>query len=162
MSSARTDYAAGSVNAWSRRATRWWYVVLAGAVAGCSSLSGGTPSPVETTASVRFPRDAARFALQPLTDSTATFESAEASWVRVGAEGIAVDPTRGDALVARLRVVVAGADTAMVLVTGQTTRVSSGHVLLLVRPRTPWWRDKRFWWGAVSGIAVTGGVVTFL
>ena len=100
------------------------------------------------------PRDAARFELRPLTDSTVAFTPAEARWVRVGLAGIAVDPTKGDALVARLRVLEVRGDEAIALVTGQTTRLVQGQVLLLVAPASPWWRERRFWWGAVAGAGV--------
>lgn len=111
---------------------------------------------------MRFPRDAARFELKPLSDSTVSFVPAEATWVRTGTEGIAVDPARGDALVARLRVTEVSSESATAFVTGQTTRVAAGHVLLLVAPVKPWWRRSEFWWGVLSGAGVVTGVVSFL
>ena len=153
----------------------WWLVPRVRAVAvsvvlclaftgGCARFSSGAR--VETVpvsvAESRFPRDAARFALVPLTDSTMSFELAEARWVRAGAEGVAVDPARGDALVARVRVTEMSGTTAVALVTGQTSRIDAGYVLLLVRPQVPWWRERSFWWGVLSGVTVVGAFVAFL
>lgn len=115
-------------------------------------------TPVSATAA-RFPRDAARFQLQPLTDSTVSFLPVEARWVRTGAEGVAVDPARGDALIARVRVMEISNTSAVALVTGQTSRIDPGHVLLLVPPAVPWWRERAFWVGVLSGVTATGAFV---
>ena len=131
-------------------------------LSACASLGLGKSAPVTAETELRFPRDAARFELQPLTDSTVAFVPAEATWVRAGTEGIAVDPARGDALIARLRVTDVTSESATAFVTGQTTRVAAGHVLLLVAPSKPWWRRGEFWWGVLSGAGVVTGVVSFL
>lgn len=128
---------------------------------GCARLplgesAGAAPSSGTT---VRFPRDAARFTLLPLTDSTVSFQPAEAAWVRTGAEGVAVDPARGDALIARVRVMTVSDTAAVALVTGQTSRIDASHVLLLVPPPVPLWRERTFWWGVLSGVA---SVATFI
>lgn len=131
-------------------------------LSACARLGLRRPEPVVSEAEMRFPRDAARFELQPLTDSTVAFVPAEAKWVRTGTEGIAVDPARGDALIARLRVTDVSSESATAFVTGQTTRVAAGHVLLLVPPVKPWWRRSDFWWGVLSGAGIVTGVVSFL
>jgi ligand-binding sensor domain-containing protein len=110
---------------------------------------------------VRFPRDAARFEVQPLSDSTITFEPSEASWVRAGMIGVAVDPARGDALVGKLRVLAVRDGRAEALVTGQTTRLAAGHVLLLVAPRRAWWRQPSFWWGVAAGSVLVSTITLF-
>ncbi len=131
---------------------------------GCARLPLGkraNPAP-ESESAARFPRDAARFALLPVTDSTVSFLPAEARWVRTGAEGVAVDPARGDALIARVRVMAISDTAAVALVTGQTSRIDAGHVLLLIQPNVPWWRERTFWWGVLSGVTSVGAFVAFL
>jgi len=111
---------------------------------------------------VRYPRDASRFAAEPLSDSTLSFAAADVPWVRTGMLGIAVDPTRGDALVARLRVTSVRNGSVQALVTGQTTRVANGHVVLLVAPKVAWWKQRLYWVGALSGAVVAGSVARLL
>lgn len=109
--------------------------------------------PVTPTAA-RIPRDAARFEIDSVTDSTATFRVREAEWVRPGLSSYAIDPVQRDALVARLRIVSRSGASATALITGQVTRVRPEHFLLVVRPPTPWYRARRFWAGTVVGAAV--------
>jgi hypothetical protein len=136
-----------------------WFVVLA--LSGCAQLRGGGAG-VQTETIARFPRDAARFAIEPLTDSTFAFTPDEAKWVAPGLTGIAVDPGRGDALVAKVRVVSVDSVRANAFVTGQTTRIASGQVLLLVPPKRAWWRERVFWLGALSGGLLSGAVFAWL
>ncbi len=136
--------------------------VLGLAMMACTSPRVPPPDGMVHADPARFPRDAARFEVRPLTDSTVAFEPAEAAWVRPGMRGIVVDPARGDALVARLRVETINGETAVAFVTGQTTRVAAGNVMLLVPPSSPWWRQRTFWWGTLAGVVVTGAVVAFL
>jgi len=121
------------------------------ALAGCGSLSARLAPPADPAPPQRYPRDASRFELRVLSDSTVAFTPAEVTWVRRGMSGIAVDPAQGDALVARLRIVSVAGDSAIAIVTGQTTRVSEGQVLLLVPPGVRWWRQGLFWYGAAAG-----------
>jgi len=111
---------------------------------------------------LRYPRDAARFAVESLSDSTLVFVAADTPWITTGMPGIAVDPARGDALVAKLRVIKVSNGRVEALVTGQTTRVSSGHVVLLVAPKVAWWRQRLYWVGALSGAAFTGTLALLL
>lgn len=101
---------------------------------------------------------ATRFEIVTVADSTVAFATARQRWVRRGLEGIAVDPTRRDALVARLVVLDVDEGQATALVTGQTVRLNGEHVVLLQRPPTPFFRQRTFWMGAVLGAAL-GAVV---
>jgi hypothetical protein len=133
-------------------------VLLAGAsllLAACG-LRREAPAAGPGTVASRLPRDASRFVLEARTDSTVWFLPEEARWVRPGLTGIAVDPIRGDALVARVRVTLVQGDSAIALVTGQTTRVATGQVLLLSPPPRRAWRERAFWYGAVTGASVVG------
>jgi len=103
----------------------------------------------------RIPRDAARFEIDSVNDSTATFRVREATWVRPGLQSYVVDPAQRDALVARMVVVSRSGESATALVTGQVTSVKADHFLLVVRPVSPWWKSARFWSGAAAGAAAT-------
>jgi hypothetical protein len=127
--------------------------VLVVAQTGCSAVSSRVAPSAASEPPQRYPRNASRFELRALSDSTVAFTPAEATWVRTGMSGIAVDPAQGDALVARLRIVSVYGDSAVAIVTGQTTRVHEGQVILLVPPARPWWRQRIFWYGAASGAA---------
>lgn len=99
-------------------------------------------------------RSAYRFEISAADDSTFTFSVARDHWVHRGLEGIAVDPREHDALVARFRVVAVDSGRATALVIGQTTRITTDHVALLVRPEAPWYRRGVFWLGALLGAAI--------
>lgn len=96
---------------------------------------------------------ATRFEIVEVGDSTIAFATARERWVRRGHRGIAVDPTRRDALVARLLVLDVDDGRATALVTGQTGRLNGEHVVLMQRPRTPFYRQRSFWLGALVGAA---------
>lgn len=104
----------------------------------------------------RAQESAYRFEIAKVGDSTFTFTFPKAShgWVKPGMEGIAVDPERRDALVARFRILRVKEGSATALVTGATTRVNDRHVALLERPTTPFYRRGTFWLGTVLGAAV--------
>lgn len=109
--------------------------------------------------SFQIPRDAFRFEIESVDDSIARFRPAEVRWLRPGMPVYAVDPTRRDALVARLRIVDADSGRMRALVVGQVTAVSQEHVLLAVRPYRPWYRDRRFWAGVITGALAGAGSV---
>jgi hypothetical protein len=136
--------------------------VLVGMLAGCSAVSSRLAPSTGAEPPQRYPRNAFRFELRALSDSTVAFTPAEATWVRSGMVGIAVDPAQGDALVARLRIMSVYGDSAVAVVTGQTTRVSAGQVILLVPPKTVWWRQRAFWYGAASGAVAVASVALLL
>ena len=106
------------------------------------------------TGTARIPRDAARFEIESVDDSTALFRPFEASWIRPGMTVYAVDPAQRDALVAQLRVVRADSGRFRAVVVSQVTRVKTEHFLLAVRPGVPWYRRRMFWTGALTGGAV--------
>lgn len=96
-----------------------------------------------------------RFEVTAVGDTTLSFQSGTERWLRPGIEGIAVDPRKHDVLVARLRVLRVdrgGAVTA--LVTGQTTAVTTEHVVLIQERRPPWFRKRSFWGGLLLGAAL--------
>lgn len=114
-------------------------------------------APVSASRLPRIPRDAARFEIDSVTDSTATFRVREATWIRPGLQSYVVDPAQRDALVARLRILSRSGESATAVVTGQVTRVKPEHFLLVVRPDTPWWKSRGFWGGTVVGATVGVG-----
>lgn len=127
--------------------------VLAG-VMGCHR---GRSSESEGSA-FRIPRDAARFSILSTTDSTVVFRALEAKWLRVGMRGHAVDPTQRDALIARLTIQRMDTSGVFAVINGRVSQVSTTHVVLMVKPTLPWWKDLRFWYGAGAGVA-TGALI---
>jgi hypothetical protein len=106
---------------------------------------------------VRAQESAYRFGIARAGDSTFTFPVARNDWVDKGMRGIVVDPTQRDALIARFRVMRVDHDSAVALVTGQTTHVTTDLVALLERPSKPWFLRPTFWIGGIVGAIV--GVV---
>jgi hypothetical protein len=98
-----------------------------------------------------------RFQITSAGDSLFSFSTERHSWIHAGLRGIAVDPARRDALVARFEVIRVDHGTATALITGQTTHVTDEHVALLERPPTPWYKRRSFWMGTLLGTAI--GVV---
>lgn len=110
----------------------------------------------------RIPRDAPRFEIDSVTDSTATFRVQEAQWIRAGLQSYVVDPQHRDALVARLRIVRRDSVSATALITSQVGRVKTEHFLLVLEPRQPWWKARTFWWGSALGAALGASIVALL
>jgi hypothetical protein len=79
--------------------------------------------------------------------------------VRIGATGIAVDPRRRDALVARFRVTHLDSGLVTAVITGQTTRLATEHIAVLSEPPKPWWKGITFWAGTVFGVVI-GALIT--
>ncbi|HEV7704068.1 MAG TPA: hypothetical protein VGO46_07225 [Gemmatimonadaceae bacterium] len=100
-----------------------------------------------------------RFEIATVGDSTVTLSTEKHEWVRIGQKGIAVDPMRHDALVARFVIMKVDpkAKRALAVVTGQTTRLTTDHVALIDRPTKKWYAQPTLWIGAVVG-AVVGAV----
>jgi hypothetical protein len=103
--------------------------------------------------------NAYRFQITEVGDSTFSFDVAKNEWVKKGMRGIAVDPQRRDALVARFKVLSVDDGSATALVTGQTTRLSPEHAALIERQPPPFYRRGSFWLGVVLGGALGAGVV---
>lgn len=96
-----------------------------------------------------------RFEVTSVGDTTVSFHSGTERWLRTGIEGIAVDPRKHDVLVARLRVIrVERSGDVTAVVTGQTTAVTTEHVVLIQERRPPWYRKRSFWVGMLLGAAV--------
>lgn len=98
--------------------------------------------------------NAVRFEIRTVGDSTFTFAAPQAPWVARGQKGIAVDPRRRDGLVARFVVLGVDDGVANALILGQSQKVTTDHVVLLRPPRLHWYASKRFWAGALGGLAV--------
>jgi hypothetical protein len=95
-----------------------------------------------------------RFPVASAADSTFTFRVDGAEWVRTGMIGTVVDGRQQDALVAQIRILGVQSGTARALITGQTTRVTTAHTVLLETPVSPWWRERMLWMGAAAGALV--------
>lgn len=127
---------------------------------GLILLAGCSARPVSVSPqALRIPRDAARFEIDSVTDSTAIFRLQEARWVRRGMLGYAVDPVQRDELVARVTVVSVDSTSAVAVVTSQTALVRTGHVLLVLRPERRWWHDRMLWTGVGTGAVLGAGAV---
>ena len=98
-----------------------------------------------------------RYEVVAAEDTTFTILVGPDRWVRRGTVGVAVDPKRRDALVARFRVLSRVGDSAIALVTGQTTRVEVTHVALIRQPVSGPFRQAVFWGGLFLGLAVGAG-----
>lgn len=95
-----------------------------------------------------------RFDIDSVGDSTFTFLVGSARWVTPGRGGMAVDPSRGDELIAEFRVVRVAGGVATAVVTGQTTRLKATDVVVVPPPGRPFYAEPVFWVGAVVGAAV--------
>ena len=131
----------------SLRASSWRIALLCAALA-----SPAVPAAAQATA-VRFP-------IARIGDSTFTFVVEGRTWVSPGRSGIAVDPLRRDALVARFRVLTVDRGVATALVTGATTPLTADDMALLDQPRTAFFKQKTFWIGALAGVAIGAFVAT--
>lgn len=102
-----------------------------------------------------------RFEITQVGDTTFRFPRGRAGWVRPGLTGIAVDPRRRDALVARFSVARIDSGLVTAVITGLTTRVATEHVAVMSEPPRPWYKGITFWagtvFGAVLGALIAGG-----
>ena len=138
-----------------RRAALGFVALVTVAGSGCHRAERA-PAPLMPVLP-RIPRDAARYEIDAVDDSTATFRVFESRGLRAGLAAYAVDPVHRDALVARLTIVNRDSTTATALVTSQVARVTTDHVLLVPPPPRAWWRTRLFWVGAFVGSAVGVG-----
>jgi hypothetical protein len=125
---------------WVRVAACWSWLLVAGLA---------TMAPV-----ARAQFRGVRFEITQVGDTTFGFSRGDANWVRQGMTGIAVDPTRRDVLVARFRVIKVDTGFVTALVTGQTTRVSTEHVVVMSEPPRPWYKVPLFWGGTALGLVI--------
>ncbi|MGQ0539952.1 MAG: hypothetical protein ACT4R6_13480 [Gemmatimonadaceae bacterium] len=95
-----------------------------------------------------------RFSVSAIGDSTVEFRTGATRWIRPGMLGVAVDPRRRDALVARFRVIAVQEAGATAVITGQTTALSLEHVVVLEEPGRRAYRSPPFWLGIVIGGAL--------
>lgn len=138
---------------------------LSVSLAGCARVGAlvhrvRPPAPgTAATVLPRIPRDAPRFEIDSISDSTATFRIHEARWIRRGMPSYVVDPLQRDALVAKLRIISRDSVSATALVTSQVTGVKAEHFLLVPRPPGQWWRSRDFWAGTLLGLTLGAGSV---
>ncbi|HVE77990.1 MAG TPA: hypothetical protein VNA89_03960 [Gemmatimonadaceae bacterium] len=97
---------------------------------------------------------AARFEVTRTGDSTFAFPVVSRAWVRPGLRGIVVDPRRRDVLVARFSVIDVDGGTATALITGQTSALTTDHVVILEEPRRPAYTRGLFWGGVAVGMLI--------
>jgi len=110
---------------------------------------------------VRAQETSYRFEITTVGDSTVSLSTERHEWVHEGQKGIAVDPMRHDALVARFVIIQVDPvhKRALAIVTGQTTRITTDHVALIARPGRKWYAEPTLWIVAVVG-AIVGAVVS--
>ena len=92
-----------------------------------------------------------RLTIMQVSDSTFAFDAANLRWIKPGERGMAVDPKRRDALVARFDVLRVENGRAIALITGATTELTTDHVVVLEVPFKPWYRSSLFWSGTIVG-----------
>ena len=140
--------------------------VVLGASAAChhgpttaATMSASSLS-LEPTKSgrARIPRNASRFDIEAVTDSSVQFQSREVDWLRPGMTAYVVDPLHRDALIAKVQVSEVLAARITASITSQVTRVTTDHVLLVSPREASWWSARRFWFGALTG-GVVGGAL---
>jgi hypothetical protein len=102
-----------------------------------------------------------RFEITTVGDSTVSLSTEKHEWGREGQKGIAVDPMRHDALVARFTILHVDPvhKRALAIVTGQTTRLTTQHVALIARPGRKWYAQPTLWIGTVVGVVI-GAIVS--
>jgi len=100
-----------------------------------------------------------RFAITTVGDTTITFHAGKMTWVVRTKGAIVVDPRRRDALVARLRVVSVGANgEATAVVTAQSGRVTTDHIVIGTEPPVRWYKNTLMWMGAAFGLVAGFGL----
>jgi hypothetical protein len=100
-----------------------------------------------------------RFAITAVGDTTVTFQAGKMTWVVRSPRTIVVDPRRRDALIARLKVLsVSSTGEATAVVTGQTGRVTTEHVVIATAPRRRWYRNAMLWMGTAFGLVAGFGL----
>jgi hypothetical protein len=96
----------------------------------------------------------ARFDITSVGDSTFTFATTGAHWVKRSRTGLVVDPLHDDELIAKFRVTRARNGIATGIVTAQTARLSTTDVALLTQPHPLFLTRPWFWISLVVGGAI--------
>jgi len=100
-----------------------------------------------------------RFTITNVGDTTVTFQAGKMTWIVRSPRAIVVDPRRRDALVARLRVLSVAADgEATAVVTAQSGRITTEHVVIATEPSTRWYRNPLLWMGTAFGLIAGFGL----
>lgn len=97
----------------------------------------------------------ARFEIRAVGDSTISFATGRAGWVRAGLRGLALDPAQRDVLVARFEVLEVREGAALALITGATRPITLADVAVLPEPSPSITRERGFW--AAVGLALLAG-----
>jgi hypothetical protein len=109
-------------------------------------------------ATVRAQATGARFAITNVGDSTITFATGSAGWVRKGLNGLAIDPRQRDVLVARFEVLEVREGAALAVITGATRPLTTDDVAVLDEPKPSLVRQRGFWTGLVVGVLAGFGL----
>jgi hypothetical protein len=100
-----------------------------------------------------------RFPITAVGDTTVQFQAGKLTWVVRTPRAIVVDPRRRDALVASLKVLsVSSTGEATAVVTGQTGRITTDHVVVTTEPPRRWYRSAMLWMGTAFGLLVGFGL----
>jgi hypothetical protein len=102
-------------------------------------------------AALRAQSSGVRFEITNVGDSTITFATGRADWVKKGLNGLAIDPRQRDVLVARFEVLEVREGAALAVITGATRPLSTDDVAVLDEPAPSLVRQRRFWAGVLAG-----------
>jgi len=120
----------------------------------CTSLLMLTPA-----ARARAQDRAVRFPITAVGDTTVAFQAGKMTWVVRTPRAIVVDPRRRDALVASLKVLsVSSTGEATAVVTGQTGRITTDHVVIGTEPPRRWFKSGLLWMGTAFGLLAGFGL----
>lgn len=109
--------------------------------------------------SVRGQERTVRFPITAVGDTTVSFQAGKMTWVVRAPRAIVVDPRRRDALVASLKVLsVSSTGEATAVVTGQTGRITTDHVVIGTEPPRHWYRSGLLWMGTALGLLAGFGL----
>ena len=101
----------------------------------------------------------ARFAITSVGDTSVTFQAGKMTWVVRSPRTIVVDPRRRDALVAQIKVLsIAANGEATAIVTAQTGRITTDHVVIGTEPPSRWYKNPLMWMGTAFGLLAGFGL----
>lgn len=100
-----------------------------------------------------------RFEITSVGDTTVTFRAGRLTWVVRSPKAIVVDPRRRDEAIARLTVLsVSSKGEAVAVVTGQTGRITTEHVVIAAEPPARWYKNLGLWVGLTFGLVAGFGL----